>query len=69
MPIYEYRCSKCDKIREEFVSIKQAEEKVMCECGAPAYRIISPTNFRLIGEGWDKPAAKDPSPKPAGGMG
>lgn len=63
MPIYEWLCAECGKITEQFVSIKEAEEKIPCGCGGTAYRIISPSNFRLLGDGWDKPAAKDPSPK------
>jgi putative FmdB family regulatory protein len=66
MPLYEYLCPKCDKITELFVSIKEAEEKIPCDvCGETAYRIISPSTFLLKGNprGWDKPAAKDPSPK------
>ncbi len=65
MPIYQYFCSACEKTTELFVSIKEAEEKIACECGEPAYRIISPCTFLLKGDprGWDKPAIKDPTPK------
>lgn len=70
MPLYEYRCSTCDKITEQFVSIKEAEEKITCgHCGAPAYRILSVANWSLRGnkDGWYKPAADEPKPKPASG--
>jgi putative FmdB family regulatory protein len=69
MPIYQYECSACGKITDLFVSMKEAEEKIMCGCGETAYRIISGCTFLLKGpaEGWYKPAAKDPNPKPPTG--
>ena len=64
MPIYEWSCLECGKRIEQFISVKDVEEKIPCDCGGVAYRIISPCSFQLKGnpEGWYKPAAKDPTP-------
>jgi putative FmdB family regulatory protein len=69
MPLYEYRCSVCEKVTEIFISMKDAEEKIPCECGHTAYRIISGCTFLLKGnpEGWYNPAKKDPKPTPKTG--
>lgn len=68
MPLYEYRCTSCGKDTELFVSIKEAEEKVVCgHCGGSAYRILSAANWSLRGkkDGWYKPAADEPKPSPS----
>lgn len=53
MPIYEYRCGKCNTVFEEWH--KQADdvmEEPCPECHAPAHRQISNTSFVLKGGGW-----------------
>lgn len=53
MPIYEYECSKCHHIFEEWVKTSEAHNVCVCpECGAPAEHIISNTAFVLKGGGW-----------------
>lgn len=53
MPIYEYECSKCHHIFEEWVKTSEARDACACpECGAPAEHIISNTAFVLKGGGW-----------------
>ena len=53
MPIYEYRCPKCQKVFEEWVHLSEMHESVHCpECGAYAPRIMSETSFVLKGGGW-----------------
>lgn len=53
MPIYEYECSKCHHIFEEWVKTSEAHNVCACpECGAPAEHIISNTAFVLKGGGW-----------------
>ena len=53
MPIYEYRCPKCQKVFEEWVHLSEMHESVPCpECGAYAPRIMSETSFVLKGGGW-----------------
>ena len=54
MPIYEYRCSTCHRIFEEWS--RQVEENSgtrSCPlCGRDAKRLISHTSFSLKGQGW-----------------
>ena len=54
MPIYEYQCSKCDKIFERIVSVADSTKTVFCDCSpkAKAKKIISAPSFRLEGSGW-----------------
>lgn len=55
MPIYEYRCERCENVDEMFVSLSSDEQKstVMCsKCGCTSHKIISMTSFRLIGDCW-----------------
>ena len=54
MPIYEYKCSKCDKIFERIVSIADSNKSIFCDCSpnSKAKKIISAPSFRLDGSGW-----------------
>lgn len=55
MPIYEYTCSKCQNVFEEWVKSASAPETDSCpcpKCGADSFRIISNTSFLLKGDGW-----------------
>lgn len=51
MPIYEYECSSCGKVFEEWnKSFDDVESP--CSCGKTARRIVSNTAFVLKGSGW-----------------
>ena len=53
MPIYEYRCPKCNATFEEW--LRHADDAATCvcpSCHAEAKRIISHTTFVLKGGGW-----------------
>lgn len=55
MPIYEYTCSQCGNVFEEWVKLASDPESDSCpcpKCGADALRIISNTSFLLKGDGW-----------------
>ena len=54
MPIYEYRCPKCNKVFEEWCPhITEDHPKEPCpDCGTISPRIISNTSFVLEGGGW-----------------
>ncbi len=53
MPIYEYQCTQCHTVFEEWLSINSATETEPCpECKGEAHRIISNTTFVLKGGGW-----------------
>ncbi len=53
MPIYEYRCHKCENVFEEIQKIT-AEPKATCpKCGSTdTQRLVSQTSFILKGTGW-----------------
>lgn len=53
MPIYEYKCPKCEHVFEEWVKASDAKKDAKCPvCGAPSPRIMSRTSFVLKGDGW-----------------
>ena len=54
MPIYEYKCTKCDKVFERIISVADSSKVVFCDCSpkAKAKKIISAPSFRLEGSGW-----------------
>jgi len=44
MPIYEFKCEKCQLITSELLSIKSKKKQLTCEfCGRTAKRIMSVT--------------------------
>ena len=54
MPIYEYKCTKCNKVFERIISVADSSKAVFCDCSpkAKAKKIISAPSFRLEGSGW-----------------
>ena len=51
MPIYEFKCKKCDKIKEVLVLGSDKEPK-KCECGGELEKLVSHSSFHLKGTGW-----------------
>ena len=48
MPVYEYRCTSCERVSERTTSIADRQSTVDCDhCGAVAKRIISRSAVRL----------------------
>ena len=53
VPIYEYRCTKCGNLFEDWTkSFDSPEEEACPECGGNAVRVVSRTSFKLVGSGW-----------------
>jgi putative FmdB family regulatory protein len=52
MPIYEYRCEKCQHQFDLFQKITDEPVKECPECGGPVCKLISSTSFILKGSGW-----------------
>jgi putative FmdB family regulatory protein len=52
MPIYEYKCGKCNKSFEVFQGITDGEVKTCKFCGGPVDKLISLSSFHLKGSGW-----------------
>ena len=73
MPIYEYRCEKCDSHFEVIQKYSDKPLKFCSKCKGRLAKLISQTSFQLKGSGWyvtdyaksGKPKSKsDESPKP-----
>ena len=57
MPVYEYKCSKCEKVEDRLVSFSSADDQ-QCNCSEHATMqkvdTINSINFALKGGGWYK---------------
>lgn len=49
MPMYEFECERCGAQYEEFHTVKYCPERIMCECGMPAVKIL-PTSYAVHGD-------------------
>ena len=61
MPIYEYRCLKCERQFELVRKFSDAPLSTCPDCGGELKKLISPTSFVLKGSGWyvtDYPSAE-----------
>ena len=73
MPIYEYKCTKCDQTIEIMQKITDAPLSVCNSCGGELKKLITSTSFVLKGSGWyvsdypssDRKKAQD-AEKPSG---
>ena len=52
MPLYEYQCSKCDKIFEVMQKFSDAPLTIHPGCGGRVERLLSAPAFQLKGSGW-----------------
>ncbi len=71
MPVYEYQCPNCRKVREIWRSISETGVCKCPECSVPMHKLVSMSSFRLKGGGWyadgycRKSKEKSPERKPA----
>jgi putative FmdB family regulatory protein len=52
MPLYEYRCEKCQRTFEVIQSFSDAELTECSECGGHLERLLSAPAIRFKGTGW-----------------
>ena len=52
MPVYEYKCTKCDKKFEIMQKITEDPLAVCSSCGGALKKLITNTSFVLKGSGW-----------------
>ena len=52
MPIYEYECSDCKKIKEIYQKISDNPIEKCSFCNGKVNKIISQNSFQLKGTGW-----------------
>jgi putative FmdB family regulatory protein len=65
MPIYEYRCLKCDEIHEVMQKFSDEPLSTCPSCGGELKKLISNTSFILKGTGWYKTDYASPERKKA----
>jgi len=60
MPTFDYQCSSCKNLQEEFHSISATPDVKCEECGAKCEKIFTATeNFILKGGGWPSKDMKE----------
>lgn len=52
MPLYEYRCSKCERVFEVMQKFSDAPLESHEGCGGSVERLISAPAFQFKGSGW-----------------
>uniref|UniRef100_UPI0040570628 FmdB family zinc ribbon protein n=1 Tax=Candidatus Electronema sp. TaxID=2698783 RepID=UPI0040570628 len=52
MPVYEYKCSSCDKVFEVQQKISDPPLTACSECGGEMKKLVSASAFHLKGGGW-----------------
>jgi len=52
MPVYEYRCSKCEKVFEKLQKFADEPLTTHPDCGGPVERLISAPGLHFKGSGW-----------------
>ncbi len=52
MPIYEYKCKKCDKVFEVLQKINSEPLKKCIYCDGKVEKLISVSSFQFKGNGW-----------------
>ena len=52
MPLYEYKCGKCGKIKELIQKFTDVPLKICNHCSGKMIKLISNSTFHLKGTGW-----------------
>ena len=52
MPVYEYKCKKCNKIIEKIQRMSDEPLTICKKCGGELVKLISRSSFKLVGEGF-----------------
>ncbi len=52
VPIYEYRCRKCQGITEKIQGVQDPPLRKCPSCGGKLEKVMSPGSFVLKGSGW-----------------
>ncbi|WP_417916760.1 FmdB family zinc ribbon protein [Candidatus Electronema sp. JC] len=52
MPVYEYRCSACERVFEVQQKISDPPLTTCSECGGGVKKLVSASAFHLKGGGW-----------------
>jgi len=49
---YDYKCTTCKHIEEQWADSKDNQFSTCLECGETSERIISPVRTHFVGHGW-----------------
>ncbi len=52
MPLYEYKCDECGRIKEAIQKFSDAPLQKCSDCSGKLHKMISNSAFHLKGEGW-----------------
>ena len=52
MPLYEYKCDKCESVFEVLQRFSDAPLKVHAGCGGAVERLLTAPSFQFKGSGW-----------------
>lgn len=52
MPVYDFKCDKCDIFRTETVSIKVDDFKAVCACGEVMRKVYGAPQVKFTGSGF-----------------
>lgn len=52
MPLYEYRCEKCERIHEVMQKFSDPPLAACPDCGGTVAKLMSRSSFALKGSGW-----------------
>ncbi len=63
MPIYEYKCLKCDEVHEVMQKFSDEPLSTCPTCGGQLKKLISNSSFILKGTGWYKTDYASPERK------
>lgn len=49
---YDYKCTVCKHVEENWADSSSCEFSTCAECGETSVRIISPVRTHFVGQGW-----------------
>ena len=52
MPIYEFKCDKCNAVKDVAIGFEQPKEVTCDNCGVFMWRVWTPTPTHFKGDGW-----------------
>ena len=52
MPIYEFKCDKCEAITDVALGFDAPKEVICQNCGVKMWRVWTPTPTHFKGDGW-----------------
>ena len=65
MPLYEYRCRKCENVFEYIQSLSEGPKRKCEECAGRLEKLVSRAGFVLKGSGWYETDFKGGGKKPS----